>query len=60
MLFFLQMGLTLGIFLLLHFVISKYPTSLPRITNRKREIWQALGLWAVLVIAVTIAVLIIP
>ena len=60
MLFFIQMGLTLGIFLLLHFVIGKYPTPLPRSTNRKREIWQALGLWAVLVIAITIAVLIIP
>jgi membrane protease YdiL (CAAX protease family) len=60
MLFFLQMGLTLGIFLLLHFVIGSYPTPLPKSVNRSREIWEALALWAILVIAITIAALIIP
>ncbi len=60
MLFFIKIGLTIGIFLLLHFGLSKYPTPLPRSVDRKREIWEALALWAVLVIALTIAVLIIP
>jgi membrane protease YdiL (CAAX protease family) len=60
MFFFIQMGLTLGIFLLLHFVIGKYPTPLPRSIDRKREIWEALTLWGILVIAITIAALIIP
>lgn len=60
MLFFLRMGLTLGIFLLLHFVIGKYPTPLPKSINREREIWEALGLWVILVIAITTAVLVIP
>ena len=58
--FFIQMGPTLGIFLLLHFAIGKYPTPLPKSADRRREIWQDLRLWAILVIAVTIAVLIIP
>lgn len=60
MLFFIQMGLTLGIFLLLHFVIGRYPTPLPKSVNRSREIWEALALWGVLVIAITVAALLIP
>jgi membrane protease YdiL (CAAX protease family) len=60
MLFFIQMGLTLGAFLLLHFVIGSYSHQLPRSENRRREIWEALALWAALVIAITIAVVIIP
>ena len=60
MLFIIQMGLTLGIFLLLHFVIGKYPTPLPRSGDRKREIWGVIVLWAILSIALTIAVLVIP
>lgn len=54
------MGLTLGIFLLLHFVIGRYPTPLPKSVNRSREIWEALALWGVLVIAITVAALLIP
>jgi membrane protease YdiL (CAAX protease family) len=60
MFFFIRMGLTLGTFLILHFVIGKYPTPLPGSKDRRREIWEALVLWAILVIAITIAVLIIP
>jgi membrane protease YdiL (CAAX protease family) len=60
MLFFIQMGLTLGTFILLHFVIGSYPTPLPKSANRRREIWEALILWGILVIAITIAALLIP
>ena len=60
MLFIIQMGLTLGISLLLHFVIGKYPTPLPRSRNRKREIWVVIVLWAILSISLTITVLVIP
>ena len=48
MLFFIQMGLTLGIFLLLHFVIGSYPQALQKSAKRRREIWEALALWGLL------------
>lgn len=54
------MGINLGIFLLLHFVIGRYPDPLPRSPDRRREILEAIGLWVIVVVAVTIAVLLIP
>ncbi len=48
------------IVLLLHFVIGKYPEPLPRSENPKKEIWQALGLWGLLVLITTGAVFLIP
>jgi membrane protease YdiL (CAAX protease family) len=60
MLFIIQLGLTLGFSLLLHFVIGKYPTPLPRSRNRNREIWSVIVLWAILFISLTITVLVIP
>ncbi len=56
----IPLGFNLGIFLLLHFVIGKYPTALPISKNPRREILEALGLWLMLAIAVTVALLIIP
>jgi membrane protease YdiL (CAAX protease family) len=60
MLFFIQMGLTLGIFLLLHFAIGSYPPPLPKSPNPRKEIWEALVLWGILAIAITTAAFFIP
>lgn len=54
------LGFNLAIFLLLHFVVGKYPDPLPASKEPRREILEALGLWAILSIAITIAVFIVP
>ena len=46
--------------LLLHFVIGKYPEPLPRSENPRREVWEALGLWGLLVFVTTVTVFIVP
>ena len=56
----IPLGVNLVIFLLLHLVVGKYPAPLPVSKNRRREILEALGLWVVLTVAITITVLIIP
>lgn len=55
-----NVGIPLGIFLLFRFVIGKYPASLPGSKDRKREIWETLGIWAILIIAMIIVVILIP
>jgi membrane protease YdiL (CAAX protease family) len=46
--------------LLLHFVIGKYPEPLPRSENPKKEVWEAIGFTALVSIAVTVLLLIVP
>ena len=50
----------IAIVLLLHFVIGKYPEPLPRSENPRREVWEALGLWGLLVFVTTVTVFIVP
>lgn len=56
----IQVGINLGIFLLLRFVVGKYPAQLPESKDRRREILESIGLWAAVSIALTLAVFIIP
>ncbi len=56
----IQVGINLGIFLLLRFVVGKYPDPLPKSKDRRREILESIGLWAAVSIALTVAVFIIP
>jgi membrane protease YdiL (CAAX protease family) len=56
----IPLGFNLGIFLLLHFVIGKYPPRLPASKNSRREILEALGLWLIVAIAVTVALILVP
>jgi hypothetical protein len=56
----IPLGFNLGIFLLLHFVIGKYAPRLPASKDSKREILEALGLWLLVAIAVTVALTLVP
>ncbi len=56
----IPLGFNIVLFILLRFVIGKFPAPLPESKDRNREIWEALGLWAILLIAVTIAVFTVP
>ena len=56
----IEVGINLGIFLLLRFVVGKYPDPLPESKDRKRDILESIALWAAVSIAVTIAVFVIP
>ena len=55
-----EVGIPLGVLLLLHFVIGKYPAPLPESKDRRREILEALVLWAILAIVFVIQVLLTP
>ncbi|MBA7480140.1 hypothetical protein ES707_15586 [subsurface metagenome] len=55
-----ELLLIIVVLLLLHFVIGKYPEPLPRSENPRREIWETLGLWGLIVLATTIAVFVTP
>jgi len=57
---FINMGFGLGFFLLLHFVIGKYPAPLPLSKNRRREILETLVIWAILVVVITILIFLTP
>ena len=56
----IPLGFNLGIFLLLHFVIGRYPPRLPASKKPRREILEALGLWLIVVIAVNVALFLSP
>lgn len=58
--FLIKIGVGLGAFLLLHFVIGKYPAPLPLSEDPRREILEALGLWAILVIVITTIIFMTP
>lgn len=58
--FLISAGFFLVVFLLLRFVIGDFPRPLPKSKDRSREIWEALGLWAILIVAVTTAVIAVP
>ena len=58
--FLMLVGINLSIFLLLHFVVGKYPESLPLSTSKKGQVIEAVGIWALVTLAVTIAALLIP
>jgi len=56
----IKMGFGLVAFLLLHFVIGKYPDPLPLSKNRRREILETLVIWAVMVVATTALIFWVP
>jgi membrane protease YdiL (CAAX protease family) len=49
-----------GAVALLHFSLAKYPPPFKKSANPKREILEALGLWALLVVATTVALFSVP
>ena len=57
---FMNMGFGLVFFLLLRFVIGKYPAPFPESKNRRREILETLGIWAIWMVGSTIVVLVTP
>jgi membrane protease YdiL (CAAX protease family) len=56
----MMIGVNLAMFLLLHYVIGRYPEPLPASKDRRGEIFEVLGLWVIVTTAVTLSVLIIP
>jgi membrane protease YdiL (CAAX protease family) len=56
----IPVGFFLVVFLLLRFVIGEFPAPFPESKDRRREIWEALGLWAILIVAVIIAFIALP
>lgn len=56
----IPLGINLGFLLLLHFLIGKYPAAAQRSDDPRKEIREAIGLWLLLVIAVTVAVFLVP
>ncbi len=55
-----ELLLLLAIVAILHFVIGKYPEPLPRSENPKKEVWEAIGFSALVSIAVTVLLYLIP
>ncbi len=58
--FLIGLGINLGTFLLLHFVIGTYPEPLPVSGNRRKEILETIVIWAIMVIATTILIVVTP
>jgi membrane protease YdiL (CAAX protease family) len=52
----LELGIPLGLVLLFHFKIGKYPTPLPVSEDRKKEILETLVIWAIPVIFLNIII----
>jgi len=55
-----ELLLLLAVVVILHFVMGKYPEPLPPSKNPKKEVWEAIGFSALVSIAVTVLLYIIP
>ena len=55
-----ELLLLLAVVVILHFVMGKYPEPLPPSKNPKKEVWEAIVFSALVSIAVTVLLYIIP